>query len=184
MSILGIAAGVLGGGGIIGTIGLAIFAPGLLARLAGAVMNFVGSVNWAKIWWILPIAAAIVWGFIQRGEARHWQKVDAGDVAERHRLEHVLGGVKAEVDRGVGKATRAEDAAFYIRRFVDNVNILKAALDREEAGIRAAHADADQARADAHALGQTTPAQRQREKDRLKIIGAAGALKPEEWEKL
>jgi hypothetical protein len=177
MSILGLALGAVG---ITGIGAALVLIPGAMAaatRVATAAVSFIAGLPWAKIWWIVPLAAALVFGFIERGNARHWQKVDAGHVA-------LIGQVKAEVDRGVGMPTRADQSPIWIRRFVDNVNVLDAALRRQTAAALLSHADAENARGEAHTAAQATQTQDRREKDRQSIIKGSGALTPTDWGKL
>lgn len=188
MSILHIALGVLGVGGVGGIVAGLIFAPGVVLPILRAALQLASD---AFAWllkhpaWAVAIACAIFAG-LQWQDARHWKKADANDIAGRHELALVLGGVKAEVDRGVGKPTRADQAAFYVRRFVDNVVTLKRGLDREEAGIRQSAKDAVDVRAGAHLDAQLTTAERQRDRVRGKIADPARTtgLSAQEWSQL
>lgn len=185
MSLLHIGLGLLGLGGV-GGIATILVGPAKLVELGGQALAAAGKVAAALLknpaW--LVAGAALVLAAIQYEHARHWRKQDAGDVKARHQVEAVLLDVKKEVDRGVGQPTQADQAPFYIRRFVDNVLTLKGALDRQSAALRVAQQQAEaRARAAADAA-QPTPGQRQREKDRQKIVTGTGALTPQEWGKL
>lgn len=171
--------------GTIATVAVGTLIPG--GGLALAVWKFGGSVVIGKLrdaetylvahpMTAVAVAAAL-FGLIERGEAQHWKKVGAGHVA-------LISAVKVEVDRGVGQPTVAEQAPAYIRAFVDNVRTLKDALDRQSAALRVAQQQAVARRQAASEAAQPTPAQRQRDKDRQKIVTGTGALTPEEWGKL
>lgn len=54
---------------------------GGLFRAGAGVFSFLGKVNWAKIWWTIPLAAAIIFALIERGEASHQRKLDQRDAA-------------------------------------------------------------------------------------------------------
>jgi hypothetical protein len=187
MSILGPILG-LAGLGVAG--GLAVWFLGA-DKVMGAIRQGLGLVMDALAWlaknpaYALALAAG-VFALLQWQDARHWKKQDARDAAGKHELALILGGVKAEVDRGVGRPTRADQAAFYIRRFVDNVVTLKRINEREEAGIRQSAKDAADTRAGAHHDAQPTAVERGRDKLRLKITDPARAtgLSADEWNQL
>jgi hypothetical protein len=177
MSILGLALGAVGIGGIGAALVLIPGAAAAVARVASAAVSFIVGLPWAKIWWTIPLAAAVIFGFIERGNARHWHK-------ESDAKAGLIADVKREVDRGVGQSTRADQAPIWIHRFVDNVNVLDAGLKRQNAAAQQSHVDAEHARADAHTAGQSTAPQREREKDQQAIIKGTGALTPTDWGKL
>ena len=81
MSNLGWGLGALGIGGI-GTAAL-MFIPGamgLASKAAAGAVNFVGNVNWAKVWWIPVGIAIVIYVLILKGEVRHRDKVIAAGV--------------------------------------------------------------------------------------------------------
>ncbi|HEY1605637.1 MAG TPA: hypothetical protein VGF77_08550 [Allosphingosinicella sp.] len=179
MSILGIALPVLGLGGIGAVIAFIPGAAAAAAKLASAAVSFVVGLPWAKIWWIVPLGAALIFALIERGDARHWKKVSEGRGA-------LIAAVTAEVDRGINGKSKPVDAPAYIRAFVDNVRTLDAALTRQTAALNAAKADANAHVAAAHDAAQPTQAQQQREAVRAKIVDPARTtgLTAEEWGKL
>jgi hypothetical protein len=177
MSILGLALGAVGITGIGAALVLIPGAAAAAARMASAAVSFIVGLPWAKIWWIIPLGAAVVFALIERGDAQHWKKSDADHVA-------LIADVKREVDRGVGQPTRAEQAPIWIHRFVDNVNVLDAANRRQNAAAQRSHVDAVHALAEAHTAGGTTAPQREREKDRQAIVKGTGALTAADWGKL
>lgn len=109
----------------------------------------------------VAIAAALL-ALFEWQDARHWKKADTGHVA-------LIAGVTAEVDRGVGQPTRPDQAPIWIRRFVDNVNALSGALDRQSKALVAAKTDANAHDDGAHQAAQPTADERQRDKIRKQL---------------
>lgn len=168
----------IGGSIATGIVGIVNPAAGLALKAARGFFGFARQ-HWKAA---LAIAAglAVVVGFlILKGEIRHRDKTIASQAA-------LIGQVKTEVDRGVGKPTPTADAPAYIRGFVDNLRTITAALDRQSAALRVAQADADSHAAAAHEAGKPTPAQQQREAVRQKIADPARTtgLSPSEWSQL
>lgn len=56
-------------------------AGGFLFRAGAGVLRLVGGIDWVKIWWVVPLGAAIVFALIERGEAAHQRKLDQRDAA-------------------------------------------------------------------------------------------------------
>jgi hypothetical protein len=184
MSLLHIGLGLLGVGGL-GGIATILLGPAKLVELAGGLLGrAAGILGWlAKNPAWLVAAACLVLAGLQYEHARHWRKVDAGDVAARRRDETVLLDVKKEVDRGVGRSTDVVQAPFYIHHFVDDLATLNSALDRQSAALRAAQRDAEARRAAAADAAKPTQTQRERERVRRQIVDLkrTSGLTAEEW---
>jgi hypothetical protein len=56
-------------------------AGGLLFRAGAGALRLAGGVDWAKIWWVVPLCAAIVFALIERHEGVHQRKLDQRDAA-------------------------------------------------------------------------------------------------------
>jgi hypothetical protein len=166
------------GGAVTGAISLINPAAGLAIKAARTVFGFARQ-HWRAAL-ILSLALLVLIVFlILRGEIRHRDKVIASQA-------ELLGAVKKEVDRGVGKPTESANGPAYIRNFVNNLATVTAALDRQSAALNAAEADANGHDDAAHVAGQVTPAQGQRETVRRKIADPARTtgLTIDEWGRL
>lgn len=193
MSVLAIGAGILGLGGIGAAMAFIPGAIGFVGNLAAGAINFLGKVNWAKVWWLLPIGAAVVFGLIERGEAMHQRKLDAGHVADIAVMAKWQGAVMVEVNRGVcGEPAKPKcavpdaHAPDQIRSFVDNLATERAAHDRQSKALDAAKQDAAYAQGAAHVARQPTKAQHDREALRRQIGDPkrTTGLTPGEWGKM
>jgi hypothetical protein len=166
------------GGAVTGAISLMNPTAGLAIKGAKAVIGLAKRHGKAAL--AIGAVAAVLIGFlILRSEIRHRDKVIAAQAA-------LTGAVKAEVDRGVGKATQAGDAPAYVRAFVDNLVTVKAALSRQSSALEVARQDAEAHRVAAAEAGRTTAAQERREALRHKIADPArtGGLSAGEWSKI
>lgn len=164
MSLIGMGLTVLSGGLGIGGVALRLLARPLFDRIWGVVKPFA---TWlfAHPAWIVAAVFALLW-VIQKGEAQHWKKSDTGHVA-------LIAAVKAEVDRGVGQNTRADQAPIWIRKFVANVWLWKGVADRQRDAAIAEHQDADKARAAAHQGAQPTADEKERDRIRKQLENPA-----------
>ncbi|HEX5183575.1 MAG TPA: hypothetical protein VFW19_10545 [Allosphingosinicella sp.] len=163
MSILGWALGALVPGGAVIAAVLKFGAGAVLGKISDVLTGIWSALQTAAGWLFknpAVMAAVAVACFalavLQWQDARHWKKADGNDLKGRQAAEKIVAAVKVEVDRGVGQNTRADQAPIWIRRFVDNVNLLSGALDRQNAALRAEGTDADKAKADTHRLAQPT----------------------------
>jgi hypothetical protein len=166
------------GGVVTGAISLINPAAGLAIRGAKAALGL--ATRHGKAALAIGAAGAVLMGFlILRSEIRDRDKSIAAQAS-------LIGSIKAEVDRGVGKATQAADAPAYVRGFVDNLAAVKAALDRQSAALNAARQDADAHRSAAAEAGRPTEAQERRESLRHGIADPARktGLTAQEWSQL
>jgi hypothetical protein len=79
-------------------------AGGLLLRAGGGALRAIGGIDWARIWWIVPLGAATLFALIERHEAGRQRKLDARDAAgwAQERKAHAvtkasLGGALAQI---------------------------------------------------------------------------------------
>jgi hypothetical protein len=165
--------------GIVAGVGAKMILDALLKRVAGAARGAVGFVaaHWKVALPVIGAAFILVYVLILASEVRHRDKEIASQAS-------LIASIRNEVDRGVGKATEANDAPTYVRGFVDNLATMMAALDRQSAALKAAQGEADAHTEAAHQAAQPTPKQQLREKDRQTIVQGTGALTPQDWEKL
>jgi hypothetical protein len=163
---------------VTGAIGIVNPAAGLAIKAGRTFLGFAKQHWRAALFVGLDLLLLIVF-FILKGEIRHRDKVIASQA-------EMIGAVKKEVDRGVGKATEPGDAPFYIHAFVDNVRTLDAALTRQSKALEAAKADANAHVDAAHEAAKPTAAQGDREKVRQTIADPARTtgLTADEWGKL
>ena len=166
------------GGALTGVLSIVNPAAGLALRGAKAALA------WAKdhanaALAIGAVLAALVGFLILKSEIRHRDRTIAAQAS-------LIGAVKTEVDRGVGKPVQAADAPAYVRAFVDNLAAVKAALDRQSAALSAARQDADAHRADAAEAAKETGEQERRESLRHRIADPARTtgLTAQEWSQL
>jgi hypothetical protein len=109
-------------------------AGGFLFRAGAGALRLVSGIDWAKMWWIVPLGAAIVFALVERGEAVHLRKLDQRDAAGWAGEKKAHAVTKASLDRALAQ-------------IADNNKRVDAAA--AELGREKARAAADLAQADA-----------------------------------